>query len=189
MSFVLELHFDSPSEKVVKSLMQQLKEMGLPSNLLEKSVAPHLTLLSSETMLHQDSLEKLDKWLEAQPSFSLTALSLSTFANQEGVLFLGILVNQSLLNLHKSVYDCVSQSHYSLNSYYVPGRWVPRITLATKYSKEQLAQAVKELELTLPLELRVASLELVKYPAPLKSLKTWLFSGANWFKIYLHFVN
>jgi hypothetical protein len=48
MRFVLGLHFSSESEKFLLGLMQQLKDLGLPSNLLEKGVTPRLTLFSDE---------------------------------------------------------------------------------------------------------------------------------------------
>ncbi len=90
MSFVLELQFDLPSEKFVGSLMQQLENMGLPSNLLERSVLPHLTLLIDETLPGQAVLGKLDEVFEKQDTFQLKAISLGTFANKHGVLFLGV---------------------------------------------------------------------------------------------------
>jgi 2'-5' RNA ligase len=85
------------------------------------------------------------------------------------------MVSQALLDFHQAVYSCVNQSEYQLHPLYVPGRWVPHITLATKLSKEQLAQAVERLELNLPLEIGVSRLALVKYPTPLQLLKTWVF--------------
>jgi 2'-5' RNA ligase len=153
--------------------------MGLPSNLLEKSVSPHLTFLASETMLSQNTLEKLDRILEYQVPFSLSAVSLSTFMNEQNILFLGVIVSQLLLDFHQSIYAQVSQSDQQLNSYYPPGRWVPHITVATQLNKEQLARAMARLELTLPVELRVSGLALVKYPAPLELLKTWTFVIGN----------
>jgi 2'-5' RNA ligase len=179
MSFVLELQFDLSSETFVTEVMQQLKDSGLPSNLLEKSVSPHLTFLASETMLDKRTLEKLDKLLESQTALLLSAVSLGTFVNEQGVLFLGVVVNQALLDIHFSVYDCVIQSSPQLNPYYVPERWVPHITLATGLTREQLAQAVERIELTLPVELGVSRLALVRYPAPLELLKTWTFATSN----------
>ncbi len=176
MGFVLELQFDPSSERFIKSLMQQLKDRGLPSNLLEKSVSPHLTLLSSETLLELDTLEKLAELLESQKAFSLSAVSLGTFANEQGVLFLGAVMNQDLLNFHQSVYTCLTNDGYELSSYYMPGCWVPHITLAAKFTREQLAQAFEKLELNLPAEMVVSRLALVKYPAPVERLQTWQFN-------------
>jgi hypothetical protein len=50
MRFVLELHFSSESEAFLVGLMQNLRELGLPSNLLEKGVTPHLTLFTDESL-------------------------------------------------------------------------------------------------------------------------------------------
>jgi 2'-5' RNA ligase len=177
MAFNLELRFGAASEAFVKHLMQRLKDVGLPSNLLEKSVSPHLTLLSSETKLAESTLEKLDKRLKDQETFSLGAVSLSTFANEQGVLFLGVSVPRTLLDFHVSIHEQVDQNAYQLRPLYLPDRWVPHVTLATQFSKVQLAQAVERLELTLPVKLEVSRLAYVKYPAPLELLKAWSFTN------------
>jgi 2'-5' RNA ligase len=174
MAFVLELQFDSPSEMLIKGLMQQLGEIGLPSNLLTKNVSPHLTLLSSETLLDASTLEKLDKLLESQTMLSLHAVSLGTFANEQGVLCLGVVATFALLAFHQSVHACVPHKDYQPHLYYLPDRWVPHITLATNLTKAQMGEAVAKLELTLPQGLRVSHLALVRYPAPLKLLKSWV---------------
>lgn len=173
MGYVLELQFDSPSEAFVKNSMQRIKDMGLPSNFLEKSITPHLTLLSSETMLSDECINDLDKLLGKRDSFSLQAVSLGTFANEQGVLFLGVTVTRKLLDFHRSVYSCVSQHEHQLHPYYIPDRWIPHVTVASQLKREQLAQVVARLELLLPQELFVPSLALVKYPSPLERLKSW----------------
>jgi 2'-5' RNA ligase len=173
MSYVLELQFESTSEVFVTNLMRQIKELGLPSNFLEKAVPPHLTLLASGTRLNQGDLEKLELLLEWQSAFSLSAVSLGTFANEQGVLYLGVVVSQMLLEFHSSIYDCLDSAFHPLHPYYLPGRWVPHLTVVSGLSREQLAVAVAGLELGLPVELSVSRLALVKYPAPLEQLKSW----------------
>jgi hypothetical protein len=115
MSFVLELRFNTESELLIHSLMQQLVELDLPSNLLEKSVSPHLTFLSAKTM-PESVLSHLDDALADFGSFLMTLVSLSTFLNQEGVLFLGAIVSQPFLKLHETVYACYGLDQENLNA-------------------------------------------------------------------------
>jgi 2'-5' RNA ligase len=178
MRFVLEFHFSSESEAFLQSLMQQLKELGLPRNLLEKGVTPHLTLFTDES-LSVIKIGELDKLVASQQSFSLTLSSLGTFANEQGVLFLSPMVDKHLLEFHQAVHDCCEDSSDEVELLYKPGRWVPHITLGTKYSREQLAKALGGLELSLPREVKVSRLALVKYPVPLELLETWLFKTSQ----------
>jgi 2'-5' RNA ligase len=173
MSYVLEVQFEPTTEVFVKDLMRQLKGLQLPSNFLEKAVPPHLTLLASGIRLNPATLEKLSGLFERQSMFSLSAVSLGTFANEQGVLYLGVSVNKMLLEFHQAIYDCLDSVDQPLHPYYLPGRWVPHLTIVSGLNREQLGVAVAGLRLDLPVELSVSRLALVKYPAPLEQLKSW----------------
>jgi 2'-5' RNA ligase len=90
-------------------------------------------------------------------------------------LFLSPIVDKRLLEFHETVHGYCEDSSDEVGLLYKPGQWVPHITLATKYSREQVARAVEGLALSLPREVRVSSLALVEYPA-LKVLKRWNFT-------------
>ncbi|MGL4608372.1 MAG: 2'-5' RNA ligase family protein [Trueperaceae bacterium] len=173
MAYVLELQFSPEDEVFILHLMQQLKELNLPSNLLEKNVPPHLTLFTDE-FLTAIKMNKLAELLEHTKAFALMLASLGTFSNEHGVLFLAPVVQQNVLEFHKRVHACCEPSS-DLGQLYTPGRWVPHITLATKYSREQLAKAVVGLEVSLPKAIHVSKLVLVDY-SNLTALKHWLFN-------------
>lgn len=164
MSLVLELHFATESEEFVLNLMRQLKDMELPSNLLEKSVPPHLTLLAAKSF-PESMMASLDDVLAKVKRFSIKLVSLSTFANDNGVLFLGAVVDKNLLAIHETVHACYETANDDCDPYYLTARWVPHVTLATKYTREQLAKAMGGLELSLPVTLNVSGVALVEYPS------------------------
>jgi 2'-5' RNA ligase len=117
-----------------------LKDAGLPNALLEQGAAPHVTLVFGEEPRVDALVKSLTGVLRGQPALEVMFASLATFANENGVLFLGPIVNRELLGLHEAVHASFADHASALHPYYTSGRWVPHCTLTMnpKYTTKHI---------------------------------------------------
>ncbi len=64
------------------------------------------------------------------PAFPIRVAGLGIFTGKEPVLYLHVVADQTLLSLHRQLWDKLSPYADEPNAYYAPGLWVPHITLA-----------------------------------------------------------
>ena len=94
-----------------------------------------------------------------------TLVSLGTFSNRQGVVFLGVVATRELIELHErfdALFRSVARDPWE---YYRPGRWVPHCTLTTALAPEQVAPALRVCaEVPLPIQARLESIAIVENP-------------------------
>jgi 2'-5' RNA ligase len=153
--------FDPKTDGFVRDLWQRTKQAGLPNPLLSRNAAPCMTLASAEGVSIDPLLNDLDDALKACTSLNFLFNTLSTFANENGVIFLGPIVTQNLLDLHKLVYKQVAKYAETVSMYSEPDRWFPHCTITWKLEKPQVFEGLKLFDdLHLPFEARITKVAL-----------------------------
>jgi 2'-5' RNA ligase len=154
------LYFDLETDAAVRRLWQAVEDAGLPSTMLNLGFRPHLTLAVCESLDLDAFRLELPAMMAALQPIPLTFSSLGTFIQAEGVVYLGVTVTQALLDLHSQIWH-LSQAHMDgISHYYVPGIWVPHITLGYDLLLEQVGQVMNTL-LKAPLPVSGMANELV----------------------------
>lgn len=176
MQAVLQLFFNKDTDAFFRSLWQKVKNADLPNPLLERGATPHITLSFGNDVNVDSLVSSLDKKLSGKSTFELTFVSLSTFANEKGVIFVAPIVTRTLLNLHREVQQEMSY-HASTSAHSQVDRWSPHCTLTMQLSPPQLLEGFRLLgNLQLPVSGRGEQVSLLEYPN-LKKLASWQLVG------------
>ena len=172
MQAVLQLFFDESTDTFFRSLWQKVKDAGLPNPLLERGATPHITLSFGDDVNVDNLIPLLAGVLGKKPTLELTFASLSTFANENGVIFVAPVVTRSLLDLHRDVQEVMS-NHTSTSAYSQVSCWFPHCTLTTRLSPPQLLEGFTLLgSLQLPISSQGVRVGLLEFPS-LKELASW----------------
>ncbi|QIW18734.1 2'-5' RNA ligase family protein [Bacillus thuringiensis] len=106
-------------------------------------VEPHITLADYNELDVHLYTEKLEKFAAVQENMAeVTFPSVGTFPTN-GTIFLAPTIIDELLRFHHSYHDYFKTFHDNLNSYYVPGKWVPHCTIANKLHVNQFLIAME----------------------------------------------
>jgi len=141
--FSLEIFFDGAADAQVRRLFRRIADAGLPSLLLERGLAPHVSLAVCDELSPEELAPMLAQFAARERPQRLALATAATFATAEGVLFLGAVVTPALLDLHARSYALFERAARAPWSHYRPGAWVPHCTLTTGLDPRQLASAIQ----------------------------------------------
>lgn len=146
------LYFDLETDAAVRRLWQAIEDAGLPSSLLNLGYRPHLTLVVCDTMDFDALRAELPPLVASTPPVSFNFHGLGTFNTAEGVVYLAVTVSQELLALHERIWKLAAPHANGKLQYYMPGIWVPHVTLGYGLEQEQVGQVINSLrKIVLPI--------------------------------------
>lgn len=154
MALAVCLLFDSRSERLVRELWSRLEELGVRTleTHTHRRHHPHL----SYAVLRTWDLELVRAALAGLPAGGPCSLSCQgTLAFPRGRAALAASVSADLAARQERVATAVADAGADLHHNYLPGRWVPHVSVATRAQGSTLATVVKSVADTLPLTLRV----------------------------------
>lgn len=127
---------DEATTAKVKSIWSQLEvECGLKA--INATPFPHFSFHIAQSY----DLDLLDARLAEIASqtapFSVRTTGLSIFTGLEPVVFIPLVVSQTLLSLHQRLWTETSMLGERVSGHYRPGNWVPHITLANRDVHEE----------------------------------------------------
>ncbi|MBC6975029.1 2'-5' RNA ligase family protein [Bacillus sp. Xin] len=128
--------FDERFSKHVKEIREERINIGHNEDL-----EPHIKLADYHTLDLKLYGEKLEKFTEHIECFPVEFSSVGTFPTN-GTIFLAPIVTGRLLELHQSFHNHFVDFHDQPQSYYVPGKWVPHCTIATRLKREQFVNVM-----------------------------------------------
>jgi hypothetical protein len=165
MNFAVELLFDEIADERIRELWERIADAGLPSRMLDLGSAPHVTLGVCAELDPVAFGATLGAFAARQAKLHATLVSLGTFSNREGAVFLGLIATPELLALHARFDSVFAASGREPREYYRPGRWVPHCTLTTALDPTQVGAALRVCaEVPLPIQARFESIALVENP-------------------------
>jgi 2'-5' RNA ligase len=136
------LYFDLETDAAIRRLWQAIEDAGFPSAMLNLEFRPHLTLAVCETMDLDTLRGELPRLVAATHPLAVTFHSLGAFTVKEGVVYLGVTVTRDLLDLHDQLWKLLTANSTGNSSYYLPGIWVPHVTLGYGLPQEQVGSVI-----------------------------------------------
>lgn len=129
--FAVVALLDEATTAKVKSIWSQLEvDCGLKA--INATPFPHFSF----HIAHSYDLDLLDartaEISRQTAPFSVRTTGLSIFTGTEPVVFIPLVVSQSLLSLHQRLWTETSILGERVSGHYRPGHWVPHITLANR---------------------------------------------------------
>ncbi|MED1115005.1 2'-5' RNA ligase family protein [Bacillus paramycoides] len=133
--------FDSVFTNKITALQNELANL-IGTNQLA-GVEPHITIADYNELDVNLYIEKLKEFVAIQENMAaVTFPSVGTFPTN-GTIFLAPTITDELLRLHHSYHNYFKTFHDNLNSYYVPGKWVPHCTIANRLNSNQFISVME----------------------------------------------
>ena len=137
----IELLFDDAGEAAILELQARFAAAGLGRSLPDWGHRPHLSLLGGG--VPEDGFEEaLAAFARATPALDVTLGTISTFASDEGVVFLGPRVDRALLDLHRAAFDALAPFLPELGAFGRPESWAPHCTVTVGLDDAHWSEAV-----------------------------------------------
>lgn len=165
MNFAIELFLDETAEARIREIWERIALAGLPSRLLEFGHTPHVSLGVCAELDPVAFAAPLSEFASREPKPHATFVSLGTFSNRQGVVFLGLIATRELIELHARFDALFATAAHEPWEYYRPGRWVPHCTLTTALDPTQVAPALAVCAgVPLPIQATLDSVGIVENP-------------------------
>ncbi len=165
MNFAIELFLDAEADARIREIWERIARAGLPSRLLEFGYTPHVSLGVCAQLDPVAFAARLSEFALREPKPHATFVSLGTFSNRQGVVFLGLITTPELVEMHARFDALFASAARDPWEYYRPGRWVPHCTLTTALDPSQVAPALGVCaEVPLPIQATLESVAIVENP-------------------------
>jgi 2'-5' RNA ligase len=164
MPFAVEMFFDENADRLVRKLWDGLARAKINSFMIDGGYDPHITLGVFEgytSPAFEDEFRAFSK----RSALPLKFDCLGIFPQPEGVIYLGAVVTEQLLSVHREFQTRFSGLMSGVRPYYLPGNWIPHCTLAYGLSMDAIPRAVEVcFQCTFPLIAQVKTISLVEIP-------------------------
>jgi 2'-5' RNA ligase len=138
MLFAVLLDLDAGTQAVLRPLADGLA--AIPG--LQTMRAHHLTLAVYEDLPLDRFLPALARLAETLKPMDLRLANVGIFTGVGSVLFLGPVVTTELLALHDRLHRELAEFASHCLAHYLPGAWVPHVTLAMGVKSDALSKAI-----------------------------------------------
>lgn len=138
----VELYLDPISEEQVLAFRDKIYRAGItPVQGLMKD-KPHVSLAVFPTQESDRLISLTREFSRSIQRFSFQLSALGTFPAEENVLFLYPAPTASLLGVHTKFHELIQKAGIPSSSYYLPGAWVPHLTLELEISSAEMCQSM-----------------------------------------------
>ncbi len=123
-----------------------LEELVLDYGLIDpsKKPIPHFSWCGAEDMDIDGAGNILQKLVASIEPFKIQTSGIGLFTGGTPVLYIPIVKNRKLLELHELIWNSVSSYLCNPNMFYSPDLWMPHITLAYQdVSQKKVVHAIK----------------------------------------------
>ena len=165
MALVVALFFDQETHSRLLKLSQ---ELGAPGSATDTGAyAPHLTLAQFSSASASTMAAKVGEFSAIQKPFQIRMEYAGSFPTNEGVVFAAPLVTRELLGIHERFHELFHEYRSGVSQYYLPGKWVPHVTMAAGVPRDRLGAVSAFLASRFqPFFAGVDRVGLISYPPP-----------------------
>jgi len=142
------MYFDPATEAAIRTVWRELADSGVDDTQPAQGFRPHVSLAVAVAVDEEALVEVLASFAADVQPFDVTLGSVGMFGNEEsGVVFYAPVVTQLLLTIHAEFHRrCTALSDDGTEnggqSYYLPGRWIPHVTLAQALGEARARRAL-----------------------------------------------
>ncbi|MBL4938297.1 2'-5' RNA ligase family protein [Clostridium sp. YIM B02515] len=133
--------FDTETEKCIKNLWNGLSDKGISNYGQEaKDRRAHITIADYNNLDKNSFIELAEEVYKDKNQIEISLSILGTFV-KSGTLFVSAAITTELHELHKNYHDKFAEFNDDPNSFYLPGKWVPHCTIASRLNDENMLKA------------------------------------------------
>lgn len=139
----VELFLDPVAEDKVLKFRDIIYSEGIKpvQGLMEDK--PHVSLAVLPTTDATEVIHLTREFAKSIPRFAFRLGAVGTFPTRDNVLFIYPVPSVTLLNVHAGFVAQVVAAGIKCSPYYLPGVWVPHLTLEFDISSDELCRSVK----------------------------------------------
>jgi RimJ/RimL family protein N-acetyltransferase/2'-5' RNA ligase len=101
---------------------------------------PHITIADYGNLDKDRFIKLLKEFYDNKIKVEISLNILGTFINT-GTLFIAPTLSAELLDFHRDHHNWLKEFNENKNSFYLPGRWSPHCTIASRLNEENMLQA------------------------------------------------
>ncbi|TLS36425.1 2'-5' RNA ligase family protein [Pseudalkalibacillus caeni] len=132
---------DRQSEQRIRNVWNELSDQGITSYFKETDyMRPHLTIADYENINKTEFTSLLRRFYSEKAKIPLSINGLGSFLNT-GTLFVSPTFTNTLRAFHTGHHEAFRQFHDDPGSLYVPDKWIPHCTIASRLNQQQLKEA------------------------------------------------
>ncbi|MEG0772055.1 2'-5' RNA ligase family protein [Clostridium sp.] len=136
-------YLDNETEAQLKKIWSDLSDNNVTQYGVEnKGKRPHITIADYDNLDKNRFIELLNKYYKDKSKIDISLNILGTFVNT-GTLFIAPTISTDLFEFHKGHHSYFKLFNENENSFYLPGKWSPHCTIASRLSEENMVQAFK----------------------------------------------
>jgi len=141
--YALVGYLDDETEACFRKSWEELSEKNITQYGVEtKGKRPHITIADYDDLDKDRFIDLLRKFYEDKSKVDISLNILGTFINT-GTLFLAPTLSTELLSFHSSYHNHFKEFNINVNSFYLPGKWGPHCTIASRLSEDNMVQAFR----------------------------------------------
>lgn len=140
-AYALICYLDNESELCFKKLWKDLSENNITQYGVDpKGKRPHITIADYDNLDKDKFVILLNKFYKDKLKVPISLNILGTFINT-GTLFLAPTLSTELLDIHRNHHSYFKAFSENESSFYLPGKWNPHCTIASRLSDNNMIQA------------------------------------------------
>lgn len=133
--------FDERTENRVKEIWKKIEGI---TGVSMKGLDPHITLADYYDLDEKAYLRKLEQLAECTNPFSVVFSSIGAFPST-GTVFVAPVMTKELQDVHRSFHEYLKEFLDYEQSYYVPNKWVPHCTIASRLDKSNFLRVIEHM--------------------------------------------
>ena len=134
-------YLDPETEIIFRGLWKDLSEQNISHYGVEtKGKRPHITIADYGAIDKNIFMKLADGFYEDKEKVDLTLNVLGTFIST-GTLFIAPTLSTELLDFHSSHHDYFRTFNENEASFYLPSKWSPHCTIASRLPEDKMDQA------------------------------------------------
>ncbi len=130
MPFTVQLDLDAEAEARLGALAETLAGIPGLATVRQLGDVHHISLAIYDDPPLERFVPALADFAETLTPFEVHLASIGLFADIRNVVFLGVVVTEALLALHRRAHEALGAFRECCWEYYMPGAWVPHVSLA-----------------------------------------------------------
>jgi 2'-5' RNA ligase len=130
MPFTVQLDLDPVAEILLGRLAEALTGIDGLVTVRQLGDVHHISLAIYDDPPLERFVPALTAFAETLSPFEVRLVNIGLFADATNVVFLGVVVTDSLLALHRRAHAALGAFQDTCWAYYLPGAWVPHVSVA-----------------------------------------------------------
>ncbi len=130
MPFTVQLDVDAEAEATLGALAESLAGIPGLATVRQLGDVHHISLAIYDDPPLEQFVPALAAFAGTLTPFEVRLANIGLFADATNVVFLGVVVTEALLALHRRAHAALGAFRGECWEYYLPGAWVPHVSLA-----------------------------------------------------------